>query len=753
MKVCFLWHMHQPYYKDPVSGAYILPWVRLHAIKNYVALPRIFRAFPGVRHTFNLVPSLLIQVKDYVDNGAGDSFLDVSRKNALDLSKEEREFILRNFFSAFAPTMILPQQRYAELFWGCEMALRSLTGNGGGVGAYGSSEYTDLVSLFNLTWFHPMLREEDPELSRLWRKGGYYTEKEKQYILDRQILVMGAVFEEYRKLESEDGGELSSSPKYHPILPLLIDNRSALDARPHAPLPSRPFAYPQDARLQIEEGRDVFRNMFGSFPKGLWPSEGSISPATIEMAAKAGFQWVATDEILLSKALGKPIFRDSEGIPLEPSWFYKPYKAQTGSGDIRMVFRDHHLSDLIGFEYSRWDANDAANNFIHKLKMIYKRIESYGSSSSHDDFVVPVILDGENAWEYYHDSGTHFLNTLLSKLSALRPDIECVTLSDAISKVKSEEALPAIPTGSWIDGTFNIWIGHNEDHTAWEMLSRARSIWEAKAIHFENQGDSLPEALKQAQEYLFVAEGSDWCWWYGDDHFSPHGPEFDLLFRNNLKAAYTAMGQDAPDILEMPIAKAEKGTATKDFISSPRAYIEPTIDGLVSSYLEWSSAAVCVPDSGFGAMHRASGQAILSRFCYGFSKDILYFMFDLEFAAMESIEEFEFEIIFPKKDRKVYGEISLADGISRWSFREIDGIGDATPLEAEINASHLMMAAFNKVIEVGLPVDFLSCRKEEWIEFFIRIQSRGTLGERWPLYGIFVAELAGRNFEERNWSA
>ena len=552
--------MHQPYYKDPVSGSYILPWVRLHAIKNYVALPRIFRGFPNVRHTFNLVPSLLMQVKDYVENGAGDVFLDISRKNALDLSKEEREFILKNFFSAFAPTMILPQPRYAELFRGNESALRSLSGNGG-AGTYGSSEYTDLVALFNLTWFHPVLREEDPELSRLWKKGGSYTEKEKQYILDRQIQVMGEMFEEYRKLEREDGGELSSSPMYHPILPLLIDNRSALDARPDAPLPNRPFAYPRDARRQIEEGRDLFRNLFGSYPKGLWPSEGSVSPATIEMAAKSGFKWVATDEILLSKALGKPIHRDSDGVPLEPSWFYKPYNASTDSGDIKMVFRDHHLSDLIGFEYSRWDANDAANNFIHTLQMIYKKIESNNSDSSHEDFIVPVILDGENAWEYYYDSGTYFLNTLLSKLSNLNPNIECVPLTEAISRVKTAEALPAIPTGSWIDGTFNIWIGHREDHMAWDMLSQARSIWESKAIPLENKGVPMPETLKRAEEHLFAAEGSDWCWWYGDDHFSPHGPEFDLLFRNNLKAAYIAMELDVPDILKIPIINREKGSA------------------------------------------------------------------------------------------------------------------------------------------------------------------------------------------------
>ncbi len=757
MKVCFLWHMHQPYYKDPVSGSYTLPWVRLHAIKDYVALPRIFREFRNVRHTFNLVPSLLIQVKDYVENNASDDFLDVSRKNSLDLTKDEREFILRNFFSAFAPTMILPQPRYAELLRGKETALRDLGKNSGGSGTYGSSDYTDLVALFNLTWFHPLHREEDPELSRLWRKGRQYTEKEKQYILDRQIHVMGQMFEEYRKLEHEDGGELSSSPMYHPILPLLIDNRSALDARPGTTLPNRPFAYPRDARHQIEQGREVFRNLFGAYPKGLWPSEGSISPATLEMAVKSGFHWVATDEILLSKALDKHVHRGADGIPMDPDWFYRPYSVKTPAGDIRILFRDHHLSDLIGFEYSRWDANDAANNFIRILKDLNNKLKSIDSHSSDKDFVVPVILDGENAWEYYHESGVYFLRALLSKLDKLYPEIECVTFTDAIKRINIYPVLPTIPTGSWIDGTFNIWIGHHEDHTAWDMLSSARSQWETQAAPLENTGLPLTEPLKKAEEYLFVAEGSDWCWWYGDDHFTPHGPEFDRLFRHNVKAAYLSMGINPPDILDMPIVKKERVTDKKDFIPAPGTYIRPSIDGLVTSYLEWSAASVYVPNPEFGSMHRA-GRMLLFRFYYGFSSENLYFRFDLDPVGIENLRELELEILFPRKNRKIHGDLTFPEensfegsSTSRWSFQEI---GKSPDLSVDVSdgTSDPMIAAFNKVIEIALPLNYLECRYEERLDFFLTIQPKGTLGERWPLYGAFSAELPGNDFEERNWS-
>ncbi|MEK7365513.1 MAG: glycoside hydrolase family 57 protein, partial [Candidatus Deferrimicrobiota bacterium] len=523
LRVCFLWHMHQPYYKDPETGSYILPWVRLHAIKDYAALPVIFRGHPGVRHTVNLVPSLLVQVRDYVENGAEDVFLSVSRKNALDLTKEENEFLLRNFFSAYAPTMILPQPRYAELFRGHEAALRSLGRKNGSPGGYGASEYTDLATLFNLTWFHPLFREEDPELSRLWRKGSGFTEREKHYVLDHQIEVMGRVIDEYRRLSREDGGELSSSPMYHPILPLLIDNRSALDALPGAALPGLPFSWPADARIQLERGRGVFHDLFGSDPAGLWPSEGSISPAALEMASGTGFRWTATDEILLGRAFGKSVRRDAEGIPIEPDWLYRPYAAVTKSGSIPVFFRDHHLSDLIGFEYSRWDAHNAADNFIHNIKRIYDRLSSGKSGISENEYVIPVILDGENAWEYFHDSGVEFLNILLRKLEQLRPNVEFITLSDALDEVKEIRELPSIPTGSWIDGTFHIWIGHPEDHAAWEMLSRARTLMESKSKGHLKEGKEEPPDLQKARDYLMVAEGSDWCWWYGDDHYTPHG--------------------------------------------------------------------------------------------------------------------------------------------------------------------------------------------------------------------------------------
>jgi alpha-amylase/alpha-mannosidase (GH57 family) len=753
LRVCFLWHMHQPYYKDPETGSYILPWVRLHAIKDYAALPVLFRGHPGVRHTVNLVPSLLVQVRDYVENGADDVFLSISRKNALDLTKEENEFLLRNFFSAYAPTMILPQPRYADLFRGHEAALRSLQRKNGGLGGYGASEFTDLVTLFNLTWLHPLFREKDPEISRLWRKGSRYTEREKHYVLDYQIVVMGRVIEEYRKLSREDGGELSSSPMYHPILPLLIDNRSALDALPGAPLPGLPFSWPEDARTQLEQGRKVFHDLFGSDPAGLWPSEGSISPAALEMACGTGFRWAATDEILLARAFGKTVRRDPEGVPIEPEWFYRPYAAVTKSGSIPVFFRDHRLSDLIGFEYSRWDAHDAANNFVHNLKGIHHRLSTGKSGGSGNEFVIPVILDGENAWEYFHDSGVAFINVLLSKLEHLRPNIEFITLSDALSEVGEVRELPAIPTGSWIDGTFNIWIGHREDHAAWEMLSRARTLLESKSTASSVEGKEEPPDLRAARDFLLVAEGSDWCWWYGDDHYTPHGPEFDRLFRHNIKAAYNAIGVIPPDSLDIPIIKSDRIEQEKNVIPAPRSYIQPRIDGAVTSYFEWNSSRKVVPTPGFGSMHRA-GHVILSCFYYGFSVDEIFFRFDLDKVAIENVHEVELEILFQMKSVKFNSILDPLNGTFTHAFMKIgDSGGGTSPATDSTERSVTVRAAYGEVLEVAIPIDALDCAREDRLEFFVTIQIPDSFGERWPIYGSFSAELPGTDFAERMWHA
>ncbi|HBO69861.1 MAG TPA: glycoside hydrolase [Deltaproteobacteria bacterium] len=747
LRLCFLWHMHQPYYKDPETDAYILPWVRLHAVKDYVALPRIFRRFPKVRHTFNLVPSLLVQVRDYVEHGAEDLFLSVSRKNALDLTREEELFLLRNFFSANPGTMILPHPRYAELFNRRDAAIRAV-GRGATPGGFGASEYTDLATLFNLAWIHPLHREEDGELARLYRKEGGFTEREKTLVLDRQIEIMGSVIPEYRRLVGQDGGELSSSPMYHPILPLLIDSRAAQDALPGAQLPSLPFSYPEDALEQLRKGREVFRGFFGRDPAGLWPPEGSINPAAMELAAGMGYRWAATDEILLAKATGKAVYRDFDGVPQDPGWLYRPYAASTPSGEISLLFRDHHLSDLIGFEYSRWGPVDAANNFVNIISKIYSKLSSIDYASRKESYVVPVILDGENAWEYFPDSGEAFLSALMDRLGSLSPAIECIPVTEAIERSGEPEPLPGIPTGSWIDGTFSIWIGHREDHEAWDMLSRARALWQRHYEKAKRSGIELPESLAAAREHLLVAEGSDWCWWYGEEHFTPHGPEFDRLFRKRIKAAYRELGETAPDSLDIPIVRPDKIPSVKNFLPSPRGYIRPRINGKLTSYFEWSIATRYVPAPEFGTMHR-SGTAAMTCLHYGFDESTLYLRIDLHHRIFEPpANPVELEFLFPGKNRKVHLLLYPAEKAVRCAIGTIGEVLSEKPAPTMPDA---FKAAFHKVLELGIPFRELGCEGENQIGFFLTIRPQGSVGERYPTYGQFTADLPGSDFEERMW--
>jgi hypothetical protein len=335
----------------------------------------------------------------------------------------------------------------------------------------------------------------------------------------------------------------------------------------------------------------------------------------------------------------------------------------------------------------------------------------------------------------------------------LRPNIEFITLSDALEEIGEVRELPGIPTGSWIDGTFHIWIGHREDHAAWEMLSRARALLDSKEKGTGKDGNVDPSCLARAREYLMVAEGSDWCWWYGDDHFTPHGPEFDRLFRNNIKAAYREMGVISPDSIDIPIITSTGIVQEKNEIPAPRFYIQPRIDGEVTSYFEWNSAMKVVPTPGFGTMHRA-GHMLLSCFYYGFSLDEIFFRFDLDNVAIENIQKIELEILFQMKSVKFNSVIEPVNGGFSFSFVKIADSGESSSSLEDLSTDHSdVRAAFGKVLELAIPFDALKCRNDERLEFFVTIQIAESFGERWPIYGTFSAELPGKDFAERMWQA
>ncbi|HEX9135743.1 MAG TPA: glycoside hydrolase family 57 protein, partial [Nitrospirota bacterium] len=463
--IAFVWHMHQPYYKDDISGSYILPWVRMHGIKDYYDMPALLTDFPDIHQTFNLVPSLLKQIQDYVENNATDKFLDLTLKLAADLTYDDKIFLLRNSFLANWDTMIKPYPGYWRLLErrGTSISPSDLQN---ATRYFSSQDYLDLQVWFNLTWFDPLFKQTDPFLKGLIQKGSGFTENEKVVLVQKQRDVMALIIPEYRQLSEMGRIELTTTPFYHPILPLLYDTDLAKEASPDIHLPESRFAHPEDARAQIDRALMYHEKLFGSRPAGMWPAEGSVAEDILPLLIDAGIKWIGTDEGVLARSLGIHIERDFAGVMKKPEVLYMPYLAGKGDKSVSVVFRDHTLSDLVGFVYSKWDYKNAVHDLIDRLHRVRKSV-------ANGPHLVSIILDGENAWEYYQNDGRDFFLYLYERLSG-EPGLRCVTVGEYLKEHPARARIERLHAGSWINANFRIWIGHEEDDRAWDLLSQTR---------------------------------------------------------------------------------------------------------------------------------------------------------------------------------------------------------------------------------------------------------------------------------------
>jgi len=558
-----------------MTGEYKLPWTRLHALKDYYGMVQVLDAFPEVRQTFNLVPSMLVQIKEYAEAKAADPFLRAALKPAEELDEQERAFILRYFFQAHPGRLIRRYPRYGELYDGWQAADRDARR---ARHFFNGQTMRDLQVLSQVAWFDEEFLEKDEEIRELVNKGRDYTLADQELMGRKQIGILGHVVKVYQEFAANGRIEVTTTPFYHPILPLLCDSNIAAVSHPYVPLPP-PFRYPEDARHQLKTARQYMEQEIGIKPRGLWPSEGSVSDEVFTIAADEGFHWAATDNGVLGKTLHHVA---------DVTATYRPYVWKRDGREMRVIFRDHYLSDLVGFVYSRMGSADAATHLLDRIRENCAHILGSGR-----DALVPVILDGENAWEHYELNGRPFLKELYRRIQQ-DPTIEAVTVSEALEKVEPQ-VLSNIFPGSWINANFDIWIGAEEDNKAWEYLLRARQAYEAAL------GDSsLSEAnRKLAFEELLIAEGSDWCWWYGPEHFSDNREEFDHLYRSHLANVYVALGQEPPDELSRPILRTHVTAQHHE----PTAPVRPVIDGEVTSYFEWMGAGLYTVDDRSGAMH------------------------------------------------------------------------------------------------------------------------------------------------------
>ncbi|MCK9417810.1 MAG: glycoside hydrolase family 57 protein [Nitrospirae bacterium] len=725
--IAFVWHMHQPYYKDDATGSYILPWVRLHGIKDYYDMPALLSDFPEIHQTFNLVPSLLKQIQDYVENNATDKALTLTQKRASELDQDDKLFLLRNFFMANWDTMIKPYPAYWQLLdrRGYSVSPNELLN---AIRYYTTRDYLDLQVWFNLTWFDPLFKNNDPFLKGLVKKGSGFTENEKELLIQKQREIMALIIPEYKRLAELGRIELTTTPFYHPILPLLYDTDLAKAAIPDIHLPANRFSHPEDAKVQIDRAMAYHEKLFGSRAAGMWPAEGSVAEEIVPLLAAAGIQWIGSDEGVLARSLGIHIDRDFAGVMKNPEVLYKPYRVGKGDKRISIVFRDHTLSDLVGFVYSKWDTKNAVNDLIDRLHRVRRGL----SDGPH---LVSIILDGENAWEYYQNDGRDFFLTLYERLSR-EQGLRCVTVGEFLRMHPAQTNIEHLHAGSWINANYRIWIGHEEDNRAWDLLSQTR---QALTEYVSRDGD--PDKIAKAWEEIYIAEGSDWCWWYGDDHFSENDKEFDLLYRTHLMNVYRIIGLDVPDELQISILREDRQALPTVELTE---FIKPTIDGQVTNYFEWLPAGFYDVSQGGGAMHR--GASIITHIYYGFDLKNMFIRLDPSGNLREEkVAELTFFINFlePKgidvevrivpKERRVSATLSRGENGTRRPFAEIHTV------------------AANDIIELAVPFDQLGVKPGDEIHLFVTIERAGSEVEKWPSRGYIQFKVPTDDFEATMW--
>ncbi len=552
------WHMHQPDYRSARDYQFKLPWTYLHAIKDYTDMAWHLEQVPGLACVVNLVPSLLDQLEDYrqqfVTGNLRDPLLALLQRKDLErLSEPERQLILEACFRCNHDKMIAPYPAYSRLY----DLLRSVqpVADDPSLLAYFSPQYlADVLVWYHLAWMGESIRRTNPLVLRLMAKGILFSGDDRRALFDFIGELIAQIIPRYRALQDSNQIELSTTPAFHPIVPLLLDFKVARETDLSMPLPAA-GAYPGGrvrSKAQLHEAHTRHQHFFGLRARGMWPSEGAISPEALEVMAEVGCQWCATGETILANSLRAG--RGESPLGERKQWLYTPYQYATPHGEITCFFRDDVLSDKIGFEYAKWNGEDAAQDLIHTLETIYQETEP------HREPVVTIVLDGENAWEYYPYNGYYFLSALYQALQQ-HPFINPTTFSHcldlmAFQKTRQEpvhiapRVLTHLVSGSWVYGTLSTWIGDPAKNMAWDLLVEAKH-------HYDRvMSEQLlnAEEAHQAQRQLSICEGSDWFWWFGDYNNAQSVRSFDKLYRHNLTNLYHLLKLPPPPRLLQPLS-------------------------------------------------------------------------------------------------------------------------------------------------------------------------------------------------------
>ena len=599
------WHQHQPlYYKDE-DGVYTRPWVRVHATKDYLDMAELVAQHPGMTASFNLTPSLIRQLDDFVNNSAKDLYWTLAEVPAAELTPEQKTFILTRFFDANWDHIIAVFPRYQEL-----LDLRDGTDEdaiAAAVETFTEQDFRDLQIWFNLAWVDPDYLAAEP-FKALVDKGRDFSEEDKVVLFDGITNLIAKVIPTHKDLQDQGIIEVTTTPYAHPILPLIFDNSLALVGNPKAIMPQEAFIYPDDAVYHLQKSVEMYEEHFGRSVRGLWPGEGSVAEQIVPLVSEAGYQWMQTGEPVLVASLGMQgdrFARDGSDTVTDPDTLYRPYYVQGETGEkVAVFFRDWVISDKVGFTYSGMSGEDAAQDMVNRLENIRTSLE--GIEGPH---IVTIVVDGENAWENYDNDGKEFFHALYTKL-ATSDTLKTITPSAYLELYPEQRELPELFPGAWFSANYDTWIGEQEEAEGWDLLAKVR----ADLKQYEDGTlDATPEALAEAQDFMYLAEGSDWFWWYGTDQDSGQDSYFDEGYRALLKGVYTSLGVESPTFLDIPIIqtqpiKAEVATTGE---------MTPTVDGNLNNE-EWEPAA----------KYFSNDESVIGTFAYGMDQVNLYIAFD-----------------------------------------------------------------------------------------------------------------------------
>ena len=599
--VMLMWHQHQPFYTKNDDGYYTRPWVRVHATKDYLDMVELVADYPDMKATFNLTPVLLRQLEDF-SNGAKDLYWFYTEINADDLTEEDKAFIVSRFFDT-NPKVIARFPRYVEL--------RNSNQNWS---TWTNQDFRDLQILFNLAWTDPKYLSQEP-LQDLVSRGRDFTEEDKTTLLNKHSELIDRVIPAHAELWKTGQIEITTTPYAHPILPLIFDTNLAAVGDIGAELPTNRFSKPTDAAIQVEKGLDLAEKLLGQRPTGMWPAEGAVSQEVLGMFAKEGIKWIATGEHVLSKSLDIPTFkRNTKGIVTNPEVLYTPWYGQLNrQDDVAIFFRDLSISDQVGFTYSGMSPELAVADMMKALEAAREV-----SATMDKPLVVSIVLDGENAWEHYQNDGIDFLSLMYETLTTT-DWLKTTTPTEYIEKYGPQiEKLDKVFPASWFQPNFATWIGETEETYAWDYLQKTRAFYDRSNA----SGDYTDEQLEEAFDFMLLAEGSDWFWWYGSDQSSGNDDYFGSAYRNLLKNVYTSLGESPPAYLDIPIISPAAQLFDKPSESILNSNQALLVNGSTNSNI-WTDAGVIETSD------------IISKIQYRFSDEHLYVSIQKSSSSMQ----------------------------------------------------------------------------------------------------------------------